>query len=86
MPVSTGTLATASVHPRDVFQRAILANAAAIICVHNHPSGIPEPSKDDIFLTKRLNEAGKYIGIDVLDHVIIVDDVTYYSMKEHGDF
>jgi DNA repair protein RadC len=67
--VSIGSLTASVVHPREVFKPAILANAAAIICAHNHPSGDPQPSQEDRVLTKRLVEAGKLLGIEVLDHV-----------------
>ncbi|NLJ84781.1 MAG: DNA repair protein RadC [Halanaerobiaceae bacterium] len=80
--VSIGSVSSSIVHPRDVFQRAILQNAAAIIICHNHPSGVNTPSKEDIEITHRLLEAGKILGIDVLDHILIGDN--YYSMKEHG--
>ena len=69
------------VHPREVMKSAILSNAASIIVGHNHPSGKAEPSKEDIEVTKRLVEAGKIIGIDVLDHIIVGDD-TFTSLKE----
>ena len=71
--VSVGTLTSALVHPREVFKAAILANAAAIVLVHNHPSGDPEPSAEDRALTERLKQAGELIGIRVLDHVVIGD-------------
>jgi DNA repair protein RadC len=71
--VSRGTLDSTLVHPREVFKAAILANAAAIILTHNHPSGDPTPSPDDLALTQRLVQAGQIIGIDVLDHVIVGD-------------
>ena len=81
--VSRGALNSSLVHPREVFKPAVLHNAAAIICFHNHPSGDTEPSKDDIETTKRLVEAGKIMGIEVLDH-IIVSDAGYASLKERG--
>jgi len=81
--VSRGALNTSIVHPREVFKPAVLHNAAAIICFHNHPSGDPEPSKDDIETTKRLIEAGKIMGIEILDHIIVGDD-RYVSLKERG--
>ncbi|MEF2243347.1 RadC family protein [Paenibacillus sp. IITD108] len=81
--MSIGTLNAALVHPREVFRAAIKHNSASIICVHNHPSGDPTPSPEDISLTKRLTEAGQLIGIEVLDHVI-VGDGRYISLKEHG--
>lgn len=71
--VSIGSLNSSIVHPREVFKAAILANSASIILVHNHPSGDPTPSDEDIKITKRLCEAGKILGITVLDHVIIGD-------------
>jgi DNA repair protein RadC len=81
--VSRGTLDSTLVHPRDVFQAALLANAAAIVAAHNHPSGDPTPSPDDVALTRRLVEAGDVMGIPVLDHIIIGDG-RYYSFKEAG--
>ena len=69
--VSVGHLTAALVHPREVFKAAILANAAAVAFAHNHPSGDPEPSREDIELTRRLVNAGELIGISVLDHVVI---------------
>jgi DNA repair protein RadC len=83
--ISIGSLDTSIVHPREVFKEAIAASAAAIIFVHNHPSGDPEASEDDIKLTKRLAEAGDIMGIDVLDHVII-GDKTFLSLKREGIF
>jgi len=66
-----GTLNANLVHPREIFEHALLENAASVILVHNHPSGDPEPSEDDLAITKRIVEAGKIMGIDVLDHIII---------------
>jgi DNA repair protein RadC len=83
--VSVGSLTASVVHPREVFKAAILGNAAAIICGHNHPSGDPGPSQEDRVLTKRLVEAGKLLGIDVLDHVIIGDGTTqYFSFADNN--
>ena len=79
--VSVGTLNSSLVHPREVFKAAILNNAASIILCHNHPSGDPDPSKDDIALTKRFVDSGKLLGIEVLDHVIIGAN-NDYSLKE----
>lgn len=79
--VSRGTLDATLVHPREVFKAALLANAAAIILTHNHPSGDPTPSADDAGLTRRLVDAGTLLGVDVLDH-IIVGDGRYYSFRE----
>lgn len=81
--VSVGSLDTTIVHPREVFKEAISASAASVIFVHNHPSGSPEASEDDVKLTKRLAEAGKILGIEVLDHVII-GDREYLSLKREG--
>nr|WGD77296.1 DNA repair protein RadC [Bacillus subtilis] len=78
-----GSLNASIVHPREVMKSAILSNLASIIVGHNHPSGMPEPSKEDIEVTKRLVEAGKIIGIDVIDHIIVGDE-TYTSLKEKG--
>ena len=81
--VSRGTLDATLVHPREVFKAAILANAAALILAHVHPSGDPTPSADDDDLTRRLAAAGTLLGIEVLDH-IIVGDQRYASFRELG--
>jgi len=81
--VSRGTLDSTLVHPREVYKAGLLANAAAIVAGHNHPSGDPTPSPDDVALTRRLVEGGEVIGIPVLDHIIIGDG-RYYSFKEAG--
>ena len=81
--VSQGTLNTAPVHPREVFRFALLSEANSIVFLHNHPSGDPTPSEGDILMTARLLEAGKLLGIHVVDH-IICGDVTYYSFADHG--
>jgi len=78
---SIGNLNSSLVHPREVFRNAVKKGAAAIILVHNHPSGNPLPSTNDLDITKRLVEAGELIGIPVLDHLIIGDG-TYISLKE----
>ena len=78
-----GSLNSSIVHPREIFNRAVHLSAASIICLHNHPSGQSLESKEDIDVTKRLVEAGKIMGIDVLDHIII-GDKTYRSLKEKG--
>lgn len=80
---SVGSLTNAVVHPREVFKAAIVGNAAAIICAHNHPSGDPAPSQEDRALTARLVAAGKLLGIAVLDHIII-GDPTYFSFADEG--
>ena len=78
-----GSLNASIVHPREVFKEAFRRSAASIVCAHNHPSGDPAPSKEDINVTRRLVECGKMIGIDVLDHIII-GDKKYVSLKEKG--
>jgi DNA repair protein RadC len=83
--ISVGSLDTSVVHPREVFKEAISASAASVIFVHNHPSGDPTTSEDDIKLTKRLAEVGEIMGIDVLDHIII-GDKNYLSLKREGLF
>jgi DNA repair protein RadC len=81
--ISVGTLSASLVHPREVFAPAIERRAAAIIVVHNHPSGDPEPSADDLALTRRLVQAGILVGIEVLDHLVIGHG-TYVSLKSRG--
>ena len=81
--VSVGGLAASIVEPRQVFKTAALANAAAIVCAHNHPSGNPEPSREDIRITRQLVEAGKLMGIPIHDHVIIAGK-THTSLAERG--
>jgi len=83
--VSVGSLDASIVHPREVFKEAIAGSAASVIFVHNHPSGDPAASEDDIRLTKRLAEVGEIVGIDVLDHIII-GDKNYLSLKREGLF
>lgn len=81
--VSIGTLNASLIHPREVFEPAIRHNTAQIIVAHNHPSGDPEPSEDDILITKRLDEAGKILGIEIIDHVIVTRQ-DWASFKEKG--
>lgn len=81
--ISRGSLSSSIVHPREVFAHAIKRSAAAVILVHNHPSGDPTPSQEDINVTRRLVEVGRLVGIDVLDHLIIGDGV-FCSLKEKG--
>ncbi len=83
--VSVGSLDTSIVHPREVLKPALSLSAASVILVHNHPSGDPEPSEEDIKLTKRLVEAAEIMGIDVLDHIII-GDKKYLSLKARNLF
>jgi DNA repair protein RadC len=81
--VSMGSLTASVVHPREVMKPAILANAAALLCCHNHPSGAPQPSQEDRALTTRLCEVGKLHGIALLDHIILGDgSETYYSFAD----
>lgn len=81
--VSVGTLNSSVVHPRELFREAINYNAASVILVHNHPSGDPSPSQEDLVLTRKMNEAGCLLDISVVDHVIIGDG-KYVSLKEKG--
>ncbi len=83
MDISIGNLNSSIVHPREVFIEAIKHSSASIILCHNHPSGDPTPSKEDISITKRLNECGNLLGIQVLDHIIIGNEA-YVSLKEKG--
>lgn len=77
---SVGSLNASIIHPREVFKFACLVNAASVIIAHNHPSGDPEPSREDHETTRRLTEAGRVLGIDVLDHLIL-GDPAYWSFK-----
>jgi DNA repair protein RadC len=79
----SGTLNTSIVEPREVFREAALGSAAAIVVFHNHPSGDPTPSPEDVELTRRLAAAGALMGIDLVDHLVL-GDVRYYSFKEMG--
>ncbi|HHW42616.1 MAG TPA: DNA repair protein RadC [Desulfotomaculum sp.] len=81
--ISIGTLNSSTVHPRELFKSAIRRSAAAVILVHNHPSGDPEPSRQDQDVTRRLQEAGQIVGIEVLDHIIIGDG-KFVSFKARG--
>lgn len=81
--VSEGTLTNSIIHPREAFRDAIRESAASVIFVHNHPSGDPEPSRDDLAVTEKLKGAGEIVGISVLDHIIIGDG-SYVSLKEKG--
>jgi DNA repair protein RadC len=81
--ISAGTVSEAIVHPREVFRDAIRESGAAVIIAHNHPTGEVSPSREDINTTRRLVEAGKIVGIPVLDHVIITN-ASYFSFKEGG--
>ena len=81
--ISVGSLTSSIVHPREVFKSVLLSSAASIAIVHNHPSGTPEPSSDDINITKRLKEAGDFLGIPIIDHIIIGNG-SYISLLEKG--
>ena len=82
--VSVGPLNSSLVHPREVFKTAILSNAASIILFHNHPSGDPEPSQEDINITTRIKDAGLILGIELLDHIIIGSEELFCSLKERN--
>lgn len=82
--VSRGTLTASLVHPREVFRVAIMENAAAVILVHNHPSGEPSASVEDRSVTKRLASVGRLLGIRVIDHIIVAE-AGYYSFVEEGE-
>ena len=81
--VAIGSLNAALVHPREIFKAAVSASAAGIIVVHNHPTGNPEPSREDRDLTERFARCGDLIGIDLVDHIVIGGD-SYVSMRERG--
>jgi len=81
--ISIGSLNASIVHPREVFKDAIVHNAYSVVLAHNHPSGDPEPSEDDLKMTRKLVESGKILGIEVLDHLIIGKNA-FYSFKEEG--
>jgi DNA repair protein RadC len=81
--VSRWTLDSTPVHPREVFKAALLANAGSIILAHNHPSGDPTPSRDDVQLTRRIVHAGKIIGIDVIDQIVLGDG-GWMSLRDIG--
>jgi DNA repair protein RadC len=82
--VSIGSLTASIVHPREVYKSAILASAASILCGHNHPSTDCQPSREDRAITTRLVEAGKLLGISILDHVIIGGEGRYFSFADEG--
>ncbi len=79
--ISIGSLNASIVHPREVFAAAIKSKSASVIFAHNHPSGDPEPSEDDLLLTKKLVESGKILGIEVTDHIIITGNCQYLALK-----
>lgn len=81
--VSIGSVNSAIVHPREVFKVSMLSNASKIICFHNHPSGNLKCSKEDENITNRLKECGEILGIELVDHIIVGDNNTYFSFKEN---
>lgn len=81
---SEGGLSGTVVNPRDVYQPALLDNASAVICAHNHPSGNREPSREDLKMTRKLSEAGEVLGIPLHDHLIVVGESDYTSLAERG--
>lgn len=81
--VSIGSLSASIVHPREVYKATLLSSAAAVLFIHNHPSGDTTPSREDIEITKRLKDAGELLGIRVLDH-LIVGEAGYYSFANNG--
>ncbi|MFQ9616714.1 MAG: JAB domain-containing protein, partial [Clostridium butyricum] len=81
--VFIGSLNNSIVHPREIFKRAITSHSASVIICHNHPSGDPTPSREDINITLRIKECGKIIGIPLIDHIIIGNN-TFVSLKEKG--
>ena len=81
--ISIGTLTASLAHPREIFKGACLSNSSGIILVHNHPSGECSPSDEDCKLTKRISEAGRIMGIELLDHIVIAEN-GFYSLKNAG--
>jgi DNA repair protein RadC len=82
--VSLGTLTSSVIHPRETYRRAIIYGSAAIIVAHNHPSGQPDPSTEDMKVTKLLMEAGRVLGIDMLDHVVF-SETRYFSFRDNRE-
>ena len=83
LPVSSGSLNASIVHPRELFQRAILANCASLILAHNHPSGVALPSQQDVLTTRQIQEALAPLNIRLADHIVVADN-DYVSMAESG--
>ena len=84
--ITIGTINSSLVNTRGIFQRALLCNASKIILAHNHPSGVVEPSRDDINVTRNIDKCGELLGIELLDHIIIGENGDYTSLKARGDF
>jgi len=82
--ISVGSLSETIVHPREVFKTALLSSAAALIFIHNHPSGRIDPSPEDRSITAKLVEVGKLLDIKILDHLIIGEDLKFFSFRENG--
>jgi len=82
--VAVGGIDSCVVDVRNIFKHAVISNASSIICFHNHPSGMPEPSEADKAITRRIKEAGNLLGISLLDHIIVGRD-SYYSLEEHRE-
>ncbi len=81
--IGVGTVNACIMSARDIFKHALLSNAANVIIIHTHPSGLPTPSKEDVAVTKKIKEAGMMLGIELLDHIIIGDRENFTSLKEH---
>lgn len=81
-----GELSSSIVSTRLIFQTALLNNARSVLCFHNHPSGDPAPSREDIDITKKIVEAGKLLQVDILDHIVVGDNNRWVSLKEKGCF
>ena len=81
--ISKGTVNSAVISPRELFVEALQKNAVSIVLLHNHPSGDPTPSKEDVLITRRIQEAGRLIGVELLDHIVIGDNC-YVSLREKG--
>ena len=81
--ISKGTGNSAVISPRELFVEALQKNAVSIVLLHNHPSGDPTPSKEDVLITRRIQEAGRLIGVELLDHIVIGDNC-YVSLREKG--
>jgi DNA repair protein RadC len=82
--ISRGTLSMTVVHPREIYQAAFLANAAGIVLCHNHPSGDPAPSVDDVTVTQRVKSAGDIMGVELLDHIIVGHQGRFFSFRDDG--
>lgn len=82
--VAVGTLNQVAAEARDIFKHAILCNAASLVLVHNHPSGDPKPSKEDYVFTRHMKKAGTFLGIPLLDHIVVGDKSRYVSLRDEG--